>query len=230
MKVFDLHFLQLWKVSTLISSLVRYFLSFCYYFFDILSYFGILTWIIDKVGAVISKISFTKVRKFLFDSNDVLGNTEALAVVRDQLSVLKENRLLTFGIMSMSSVSGSILGAYLSMVPATYIFSAIPLNCINALILANVLNPVEVSKKKTLFTHLQNMKKGFLFYYFKQYVSWDEYGYRYFSYGNWLCSFNSMFKWDFRIFVTGLTIQKIFSIIFSPFAFYSVYQAVMLCM
>ena len=63
------------------------------------------------------------------------------------------------------------------------------------------------------------MKKGFLFYYFKQYVSWDEYGYRYFSYGNWLCSFNSMFKWDFRIFVTGLTIQKIFSIIFSPFAF-----------
>ncbi len=25
--------------------------------FDILSYFGILTWIIDKVGAVISKIS-----------------------------------------------------------------------------------------------------------------------------------------------------------------------------
>ncbi|MGR5953642.1 hypothetical protein ACT7DP_22470 [Bacillus paranthracis] len=26
-------------------------------FFDILSYFGILTWIIDKVGAIISKIS-----------------------------------------------------------------------------------------------------------------------------------------------------------------------------
>ena len=94
------------------------------------------------------RFSFTKVRKLLFDSNDVLGNTEALAVVRDQLSVLKENRLLTFGIMSMSSVSGSILGAYLSMVPATYIFSAIPLNCINALILANVLNPVEVSKEE----------------------------------------------------------------------------------
>ncbi len=48
----------------------------------------------------------------------------------------------------MSSVSGSILSAYLSMVPATYIFSAIPLNCINALILANVLNPVEVSKEE----------------------------------------------------------------------------------
>ena len=42
-------------------------------------------------------------------------------------------------------------------------------------------------------------------------------------------AFNSMFKWDFRIFVTGLTIQKS-SLIFSPFAFYSVYRAVMLCM
>lgn len=79
-----------------------------------------------------------------------LGNTEALAVVRDQLSVLKENRLLTFGIMSMSSVSGSILGAYLTMVPATYIFSAIPLNCLNALILANVLNPLEITKEEDI--------------------------------------------------------------------------------
>ena len=209
MKVFDLHFLQLWKVSTLISSLVRYFLSFCYYFFDILSYFGILTWIIDKVGAVISKISrLPKLESFFSIQMMFLGNTEALAVVRDQLSVLKENRLLTFGIMSMSSVSGSILGAYLSMVPATYIFSAIPLNCINALILANVLNPVEVSKEEDVVYTPSKHEKGFLFYYFKQYVSWDEYGYRYFSYGNWLCSFNSMFKWDFRIFVTGLTIQK----------------------
>ena len=74
------------------------------------------------------------------------------------------------------------------------------------------------------------MKKGFLFYYFKQYVSWDEYGYRYFSYGNWLCSFNSMFKWDFRIFVTGLTIQKSSPLSLVLLHFYSVYQAVMLCM
>lgn len=62
----------------------------------------------------------------------------------------------------MSSVSGSILGAYLSMVPATYIFSAIPLNCINALILANVLNPVEVSKEEdVVYTPSKHEKKDF---------------------------------------------------------------------
>ena len=84
----------------------------------------------------------------------------------------------------MSSVSGSILGAYLSMVPATYIFSAIPLNCINALILANVLNPVEVTKEDDVVYTPSKHKKRIFFYYFKQYVSWNEYGYRYFSHGN----------------------------------------------
>ncbi len=164
MKEFDLHFLHLWTVHTLISSLVHYFLSsLLLLFFDILSYFGILTWIIDKVGAVISKISrLPKLESFFSIQMMFLGNTEALAVVRDQLSVLKENRLLTFGIMSMSSVSGSILGAYLSMVPATYIFSAIPLNCINALILANVLNPVEVTKEEdVVYTPSKHEKKDF---------------------------------------------------------------------
>lgn len=52
--------------------------------------------------------------------------------------------------MSMSSVSGSILGAYLSMVPAEYVFAAIPLNCLNALLLASILNPVEVSKEEDI--------------------------------------------------------------------------------
>ena len=96
-----------------------------------------------------------------------LGNTEALAVVRDQLSVLKEKRLLTFGIMSMSSVSGSILGAYLSMVPATYILALFLLNCINALILANVLNPVEVTKEEDIIYSPPKKKKKISFLLFQ---------------------------------------------------------------
>ena len=44
----------------------------------------------------------------------------------------------------------------------TYIFSAIPLNCINALILANVLNPVEVSKEEDVVYTPSKHEKGFL--------------------------------------------------------------------
>jgi purine nucleoside transport protein len=120
-------------------------------FFDILTYFGILTWIIDKVGWLISKISgLPKLESFFSIQMMFLGNTEALAVIRQHLTVLKEHRLLTFGIMSMSSIGGSIIGAYLTMVPATYVFVAIPLNCLNALLIAKMLNPVEVSKEEDI--------------------------------------------------------------------------------
>ncbi len=41
-------------------------------FFDILTYFGILTWIMDKVGWVISKVSgLPKLKSFLLNSDDV---------------------------------------------------------------------------------------------------------------------------------------------------------------
>ena len=158
-------------------------------FFDILSYFGILTWIIDKVGWVISKVSrLPKLESFFAIQMMFLGNTEALAVIRNQLSVLKDNRLLTFGIMSMSSISGSIIGAYLTMVPATYVFTAIPLNCLNALILVSLLNPVHVTKEEDMiYVPPKSEKKTFL-YHFKQYVSRNEHGNCYFSDGYWICS------------------------------------------
>ena len=58
--------------------------------------------------------------------------------------------IFTFGIMSMSIISGSIIGAYLSMVPGEYVFAAIPLNCLNALLLASVLNPIDVAKEEDI--------------------------------------------------------------------------------
>lgn len=58
---------------------------------------------IDKIGWVISKVSrLPKLESFFSIQMMFLGNTEALAVIRGQLAVLKDNRLLTFGIMSMS--------------------------------------------------------------------------------------------------------------------------------
>ncbi|WP_409300734.1 nucleoside transporter C-terminal domain-containing protein [Peribacillus sp. SCS-155] len=190
-------------------------------FFDILSYFGILTWIIDKVGWVISKVSgLPKLESFFSIQMMFLGNTEALAVLRHQLSVLQQQRLLTFGIMSMSSISGSIIGAYLSMVPATYVFVAIPLNCLNALLIANMLNPVDISKeddivyvpdkgqRKDFFSTISNsMLVGIRMVIV---ITAMVIGYVALTAGvNGILGF----------FIDGLTVQKIFSIIFSPFAY-----------
>ncbi|PLT33279.1 nucleoside transporter C-terminal domain-containing protein [Bacillus sp. V5-8f] len=190
-------------------------------FFDILAYFGILTWIIDKVGWVISKVSgLPKLESFFSIQMMFLGNTEALAVLRHQLSVLQQQRLLTFGIMSMSSISGSIIGAYLSMVPATYVFVAIPLNCLNALLIANMLNPVDVSKEQDIvYVPDKGQRKDF----FSTISNSMLVGIRMviviaamvIGYVALTSSLNGILGF----FVEGLTIQKIFSIIFSPFAY-----------
>lgn len=190
-------------------------------FFDILSYFGILTWIIDKVGWLISKVSgLPKLESFFSIQMMFLGNTEALAVLRLQLSAIQTQRLLTFGIMGMSSISGSIIGAYLSMVPATYVFVAIPLNCLNALLIANMLNPMDVSKEEdVVYVPTKEERQDF----FSTISNSMLVGIRMvivitamvIGYVALTAALNGILSF----FVTGLTIQKIFSILFSPFAF-----------
>ena len=150
---------------------------------------------IDKIGWVISKVSrLPKLESFFSIQMMFLGNTEALAVIRGQLAVLKDNRLLTFGIMSMSSISGSILGSYLTMVPATYVFTAIPLNCLNALILASILNPVEVTKDEDIIYVPPKKRKGLFLNDFKQHDGRNEYGHRHSRHGHRICRFNLMFE------------------------------------
>jgi purine nucleoside transport protein len=190
-------------------------------FFDILTYFGIMTWIINKVGWVISKISgLPKLESFFSIQMMFLGNTEALAVIRQQLVVLKNNRLLTFGIMSMSSISGSIIGAYLTMVPAEYVFAAIPLNCLNALLIASILHPVEVSKdedivyvppkeeRKDFFSTISNsmlVGMNMVIVILAMVIGY--------------VALTSALNGILGFLVNGLTIEKIFGVIFSPFAF-----------
>ncbi|WP_026693417.1 nucleoside transporter C-terminal domain-containing protein [Peribacillus kribbensis] len=190
-------------------------------FFDILTYFGILTWLIDKVGWVISKISgLPKLESFFSIQMMFLGNTEALAVIRQQLGVLREHRLLTFGIMSMSSISGSIIGAYLSMVPAKYVFAAIPLNCLNALLIASILNPGDVNREEDIvYVPPKEERKDF----FSTISNSMLVGIRMviviaamvIGYVALTASINGILG----VLIHGLTIQKIFSIIFSPFAY-----------
>ncbi|MFJ7972066.1 nucleoside transporter C-terminal domain-containing protein [Psychrobacillus sp. NPDC096389] len=190
-------------------------------FFDILSYFGILTWVIDKGGWVISKVSrLPKLESFFSIQMMFLGNTEALAVIRDQLSVLKDNRLLTFGIMSMSSISGSILGAYLSMVPAEYVFSAIPLNCLNALILVSILNPVHVTKEEDIiYVPPKSEKKDFFSTISNSMLVGMNMVIVILAMVIGYVALTAGLNGILGVFVNGLTIQKIFSILFSPFAF-----------
>lgn len=128
--------------------------------FDILMYFGILPKFISMLGWVISKITGQpKFESFFSIEMMFLGNTEALAVSSKQLVSMNKFRVLTVAMMSMSSVSGAIVGAYVTMIPGEFVLTAIPLNIINAIIVTTILNPFDLSPEDDFIAEIEQGEK-----------------------------------------------------------------------
>ena len=114
--------------------------------FDILTYFGILPFIIRWVGKLLTFLTRApKFESFFAIEMMFLGNTEALAVSKLQLMRMSKERVLTIGLMSMSCVTAALIAVYVKMMPAEYVVTAIPLNVINALLVSSILHPVKVA-------------------------------------------------------------------------------------
>ena len=76
----------------------------------------------------------------------VFGQSEVFLAIKDHLDDLDKARLYTISASAMSSVSASIMGSYMTMVPAQYVLAAIPLNMLSGLIIATILMPSDVKK------------------------------------------------------------------------------------
>ncbi len=125
--------------------------------FDVLMYFNILPKIIGGIGWVLAKITRQpKFESFFGIEMMFLGNTEALAISNEQLKRMNEMRVLTVAMMSMSSISGAIVGAYVQMIPGDLVLTAIPLNIINAIIVSSILNPVSVEEQEDIIYSIKN--------------------------------------------------------------------------
>ncbi|MCL0312742.1 NupC/NupG family nucleoside CNT transporter [Apilactobacillus sp. TMW 2.2459] len=117
--------------------------------FDILTYIGVLPWIIKWVGRGLAFITGQpKFESFFAVEMMFLGNTEALAVSGLQLKQISAQRNVVISMMSMSCVTASILGAYTQMVPGQYVLTAVPLNILNAVIITSILSPVKVTPEE----------------------------------------------------------------------------------
>lgn len=125
--------------------------------FDILMYIGVLPFIIKWFGWLIGKVTGQpKFESFYSVEMMVLGNTEALAVSKEQVSHMNAARVLTVALMSMSCISGSIVGAYVTMVPGELVLTAIPLNIINAIIITTILNPVKLTPEEDYVVEIKH--------------------------------------------------------------------------
>ncbi|SES68086.1 concentrative nucleoside transporter, CNT family/nucleoside transport protein [Oceanobacillus limi] len=116
---------------------------------SVLTYLRILPTIIKYLGGIISKVTgLPKVESFNAVNSIFFGQSEALIAIRSQFHHLNNNRLYIVSASAMGSVSASIVGAYLQMLPPQYVLVALPLNMFSALILASVIAPVSVPKEE----------------------------------------------------------------------------------
>ncbi|MFD2639320.1 NupC/NupG family nucleoside CNT transporter [Piscibacillus salipiscarius] len=136
---------------------------------SVLTYLRILPWLIQFLGGVISKITgLPKIESFNAVNSMFFGQSEALLAIKSQFHRVTENRLYIVSASAMGSVSASIVGAYLQMLPEQYVLVAIPLNMFSALILASIIAPVsvededdavdikDVSESKSVFEAMAN--------------------------------------------------------------------------
>ncbi|WP_010650201.1 NupC/NupG family nucleoside CNT transporter [Oceanobacillus massiliensis] len=115
---------------------------------SVLTYLKILPTIIKYIGGLISRITgLPRIESFNGVNSIFFGQSEALIAIRSQFHHLTANRLYIVSASAMSSVSASIVGAYIQMLPAEYILVALPLNMFSALMIASIIAPVNVSKE-----------------------------------------------------------------------------------
>lgn len=116
---------------------------------SVLTYLKILPPIIKYLGGFISKITgLPKVESFNAVNSIFFGQSEALLAIKSQFHHLDKNRLYIVSASAMGSVSASIVGAYLQMLPPEYVLVALPLNMFSALMVASVIAPVKVPKEE----------------------------------------------------------------------------------
>ncbi|WP_405099486.1 NupC/NupG family nucleoside CNT transporter [Oceanobacillus sp. FSL H7-0719] len=118
---------------------------------SVLNYLKILPTIIKWVGGLVSKITgIPKIESFNGVNSIFFGQSEALLAIKAQFHHLNSNRLYMVSASAMSSVSASIIGAYIQILPAEYILVALPLNMFGALMISSIIAPINVKKEEDI--------------------------------------------------------------------------------
>ncbi|WP_411954977.1 NupC/NupG family nucleoside CNT transporter [Alkalibacillus sp. S2W] len=109
---------------------------------SVLTYLKVLPLLIKYIGGALSFLTgLPKIESFTAVNSMFFGQSEALIAVQSQFHRITENRLYIVSASAMGSVSASIIGAYMQMLPEQYVLVAIPLNMFSALIVASIIAP-----------------------------------------------------------------------------------------
>ena len=108
----------------------------------ILQHIRILPIVIRAIGTVLSKVNgMGKLESFNTVSSLILGQSENFIAYKGVLGDLSSRRLFTMAATAMSTVSLSIVGAYMTMLDAKFVVAALILNMFSTFIILSVINP-----------------------------------------------------------------------------------------
>lgn len=112
----------------------------------ILQHFRVLPIFIRFIGTVLSKINgMGKLESFNAVSSLMLGQSENFIAYKGILHTLSARRMYTMAATAMSTVSMSIVGAYMSMIEAKYVVVAIILNLFSTFVILSIINPYDAA-------------------------------------------------------------------------------------
>lgn len=125
----------------------------------ILQHWRILPVFIRVIGTLLSKVNgMGKLESFNAVSSLILASRRTLSPIR-RARRLSSRRLFTMAATAMSTVSLSIVGAYMSMLDAKYVVAALILNMFSTFIVLSIINRrVRVAKKRLSWRSSTNHK------------------------------------------------------------------------
>ncbi|MCM3712050.1 NupC/NupG family nucleoside CNT transporter [Sporosarcina luteola] len=128
----------------------------------IAQYIRLLPIIIRFLGLVLSKVNgLGKLESFNAVASAIFGQSEVFISIKKQLPHIPKHRMYTLCTSAMSTVSASILGAYMTMIDPKYVITALVLNLFGGFIIANIINPYEVSEDEDIIEIKDERKQSF---------------------------------------------------------------------
>ncbi|WP_313655811.1 nucleoside transporter C-terminal domain-containing protein [Pantoea sp.] len=117
----------------------------------ILQHWRILPLLIRFFGTLLSKINgMGKLESFNAVSTLILGQSENFIAYKGILGDIPPRRLYTMAATAMSTVSLSIVGAYMSMIEPKYVVAALLLNMFSTFIILSIINPMSSQENQPI--------------------------------------------------------------------------------
>ncbi len=130
----------------------------------ILQHIRILPIVIRFIGTLLSKVNgMGKLESFNAVSSLILGQSENFIAYKDILGKMSRNRMYTMSATAMSTVSMSIVGAYMTMLEPKYVVAALVLNMFSTFIVLSLINPYRVDESEENL-QMSNLHEGQSFF------------------------------------------------------------------